>query len=751
MRSALSIVQRHSFKRFLQPAPFKTQRLLQPQPPLFWCPATHYRPILLQSFFTSLTARDNTPPTEQLPKHSPKKSREKRPTVATPQPHDMTTYTGQPLDRANLDTLLRRRMFYAQAFDIYGGVSGLFDYGPPGCALQANIVDTWRKHFILEEDMLEVDCTMLTPHDVLKTSGHVDKFSDWMCKDPKTGEIFRADHLVEEVLEARLKGDKQARHLESGAAVEETAKDIEGSEDKKKRKKKVKDIKVVKLEDSVVQEYEETLAKIDNYDGNDLGEIIIKHHIKNPGTGGDLEPPVAFNLMFGTSIGPSSNLPGYLRPETAQGQFLNFQKLLGFNNEKMPFASASIGKSFRNEISPRQGLLRVREFLMAEIEHFVDPENKSHPRFSEVADTVTLNFLPKEVQQAGKTTTVRKTIGEAVREGMVDNETLGYFLARINLFLKKIGVDENKVRFRQHMENEMAHYASDCWDAELQTSYGWIECVGCADRSAYDLSVHQKKTGQFLGVRETLKEPRVIEEYEVDINKKVLGPKFKKDAKAVEERLAECSNQKEREAWSETLKNGQSISVLVEGLGKLEIGSDLVTVEKRKRTESVREYTPNVIEPSFGIGRILYSLMEHVFWTRPEDADRAVLSFPPTIAPTKVLLVPLSNNVAFNPLVNSISSKIRKLGISSRVDSSGATIGKRYSRNDELGTPFGITIDFQSVKDDTITLRERDTTKQVRGSVDEVLAHLKALVEGHETWEETLTKLPIFTGQDVEE
>lgn len=170
-----------------------------------------------------------------------------------------TTRTGQPLDRATLDTLLRRRLFYTPAFDIYGGVSGLYDYGPPGCALQANIIDVWRKHFVLEEDMLEVDCTMLTPHEVLKTSGHVEKFADWMCKDPKTGEIFRADHLVEEVLEARLKGDKEAR----GVKVEETAEDIEDpKEKKKKRKVKVKDIKAVELNDTVKAEYEEILAKV---------------------------------------------------------------------------------------------------------------------------------------------------------------------------------------------------------------------------------------------------------------------------------------------------------------------------------------------------------------------------------------------------------------------------------------------------------------------------------------------------------
>jgi glycyl-tRNA synthetase len=163
-----------------------------------------------------------------------------------------TTKTGQPLDRGSLDGLLRRRLFYTPSFEIYGGVSGLYDYGPPGCALQANIVDIWRKHFVLEEDMLEVDCTMLTPHDVLKTSGHVDKFADWMCKDPKTGEIFRADHLVEEVLESRLKGDKEARGQK-----------VEVDEEKEaKKKKKSKAAQAVKLDDAVVTEYEETLAKV---------------------------------------------------------------------------------------------------------------------------------------------------------------------------------------------------------------------------------------------------------------------------------------------------------------------------------------------------------------------------------------------------------------------------------------------------------------------------------------------------------
>ena len=329
--------------------------------------------------------------------------------------------------------------------------------------------------------------------------------------------------------------------------------------------------------------------------------------------------------MFQTSIGPGSQTPGFLRPETAQGQFLSFQKLLEFNQQSMPFASASIGKSFRNEISPRAGLLRVREFLMAEIEHFVDPEGgKKHPRFDSVAD-VELELLNREVQLQGQTQVERKKIGEAVASRLVDNETLGYFLARIQLFLMRVGVDRKKIRFRQHMMNEMAHYATDCWDAELLTSYGWIECVGCADRSAYDLSVHAKRTGAPLVVRETRKEPLRIEEWQVDIDKKKFGPRFKKDSKAVEFAI-EALSQDSREVLAAQLEKYCKIIVPVPEIadGKMEIEKDLISIAKRTRVENVREYTPNVIEPSFGIGRILYSLMEHCYWTRAGDESRGV-------------------------------------------------------------------------------------------------------------------------------
>lgn len=525
-----------------------------------------------------------------------------------------TTKTGKPLDRTSLESLLRRRLFYTPSFEIYGGERGLYDYGPPGCALQANVIDLWRKHFVLEEDMLEVDCTMLTPEAVLKTSGHVDKFADWMCKDPKSGEIFRADHLVEGVLEARLKANADAR----GQTIEvDEAKDA-------KKKKKIKDTKIEKLDDATVQEYEEVLNKIDNFGGEELADLIQRYNIKGPTTGAVLEPPRAFNLMFQTKIGPAADQPnGYLRPETAQGQFLNFQKLLEFNQQAMPFASASIGKSFRNEISPRQGLLRVREFLMAEVEHFVDPQGgKKHARFDEVKDTK-LALLNRKTQLAGSAELEVITIGEAVAKKLVDNETLGYFLVRIQDFMLKLGVDPRKLRFRQHMENEMAHYAADCWDCELQSSYGWIECVGCADRSAYDLTVHMKKTGAPLIVRETRSEPLKIEEYQVDLDRRKLGPKYRKDAKAVEQAVEDLT-QDMREKLSLDLEKSGKITIDVSGVGKTELDKSLIKIEKRTRVEHTREYTPNVIEPSFGIGRIMYSLIEHVYWTREGDEARGV-------------------------------------------------------------------------------------------------------------------------------
>jgi glycyl-tRNA synthetase len=175
---------------------------------------------------------------------------------------------------------------------------------------------------------------------------------------------------------------------------------------------------------------------------------------------------------------------------------------------------------------------------MGEIEHFVDPADKRHERFHEVRHIV-LSLLDRHVQVQGSTELTRMTIGEAVDKGLVANETLGYFLARINLFLINIGINPKRLRFRQHMANEMAHYATDCWDAEIENASGWTECVGCADRAAYDLSVHSARTGHPLVVRQALKEPIITEKEVPEFNKKVLGKALGRDAGLVQKIVGE--------------------------------------------------------------------------------------------------------------------------------------------------------------------------------------------------------------------
>jgi len=182
-----------------------------------------------------------------------------------------------------------------------------------------------------------------------------------------------------------------------------------------------------------------------------------------------------------------------------------------------------------------------------------------------------------------------------------------------------------------------------------------------------------------------------------------------------------------------------------------EVTSDLVKIKPITVTEHVREFTPNVIEPSFGIGRILYSLLEHSYWAREQDKARVVLSLPALVAPIKCLIVTISQDPELRTLIHEISRKLRALGVASRVDDSGASIGKKYARNDELGTPFGCTVDFASIKNGTITLRERDTTSQLIGPIDTVISVVHDLVKGSITWEGASGRLEAYSGvQDVE-
>ncbi|KAM9307779.1 glycine--tRNA ligase [Gastrophryne carolinensis] len=613
------------------------------------------------------------------------------------------------VDRTKMEDTLKRRFFYDQAFAIYGGVSGLYDFGPVGCALKNNIIQTWRQHFIQEEQILEIDCTMLTPEQVLKTSGHVDKFADFMVKDVKNGECFRADHLLKAHLQ-KLMSDKKC-------PAEKKA------------------------------EMESVITQMDNYGQQELADLFVKYNVKSPITLNDLTPPVSFNLMFQTSIGPGGNMTGYLRPETAQGIFLNFKRLLEFNQGKLPFAAAQIGNSFRNEISPRSGLIRVREFTMAEIEHFVDPSEKNHPRFPNVADLNILLYSSK-AQLSGESAHKMK-LGDAVEQGIINNSVLGYFIGRIYLYLVKVGISPEKLRFRQHMENEMAHYACDCWDAEAKTSYGWIEIVGCADRSCYDLSCHARATKVPLVAEKPLKEPKTVNVVQFDGNKGAIGKAYKKDAKLVMEYLAICDECYISEMEKLLQEKGE---FTIETEGKtFTLTKDMVTVKRFQKTIHVEEIVPNVIEPSFGLGRIMYTVFEHTFQVRQGDEQRTYFSFPAIVSPYKCSVLPLSQNQEFVPFVKELSEALTRNGVSHKVDDSSGSIGRRYARTDEIGVAFGITIDFDTVNrtPHTATLRDRDSMRQIRAEISELPGIIRDLSNGFLTWAEVEKKYPVFEGQET--
>lgn len=550
--------------------------------------------------------------------------------------------------------------------------------------------------------MLEVDCPCVTPEVVLKASGHVDKFTDLMVKDEKTGTCYRADHLVKDFCNEKLQNDNTM------------------TADK-------------------AAELRHVLAVLDDLSAEELGARIKEYGITAPETKSPLSYPYPFNLMFQTSIGPSGLIPGYMRPETAQGIFVNFKDLYYYNGSKLPFAAAQIGQAFRNEISPRQGLLRVREFTLAEIEYFVDPEDKSHPKYSEVADLEFLMF-PREEQTSGQSARTIQ-LGEAVSTGIVNNETLAYFIGRVYLFLTRLGIDKDRLRFRQHLANEMAHYAADCWDAEIECSYGWIECVGIADRSAYDLRAHSEKSGVDLVAHEKFSEPREVEKLVIATVKKELGLAFRGNQKTVVEAL-EAMDEKEALEMKATLESKGEAEFYVCTLGKnVTIKKNMVTISKEKKKEHQRVFTPSVIEPSFGIGRIIYCLFEHCFYTRPSkagDEQLNVFAFPPLVAPIKCSVFPLIQDKKYDAVAKLISKSLTVAGISHKIDISGATIGKRYARTDELGIPFAITVDSTS----SVTIRERDSKDQIRVNVEEVVSVVKDVTDGQSSWADAKGRFP---------
>lgn len=555
--------------------------------------------------------------------------------------------------------LAKNRGFIWPSFEVYGGASGFYDYGPLGATLKRKIEDTWRKLYCVGEGFYEIEAPTIGVEAIFEASGHVGGFADPMTTCQKCKESFRADHIIKGQIE-----------IPDGLSKQQ------------------------------------------------MTELIHKHNIKCPECGGPLGDVYDFNLMFQTWIGPGQKKKGYLRPETAQGMFVDFPRLVRYYREKLPFGVTQIGKSYRNEISPRQGVIRLREFTQAEAEVFINPHYKNeHPKFGTVRDLV-LPLYDEDSQLNGKEP-LKITVGEAVEKGIIANQWLAYYVALTYRFLICVGIDPGRLRFRQHMKTERAHYATDCWDAEvLLDRFGWVEVVGIADRTNYDLTAHQKRSEVDMSVFIPFDKPMKVARTIVTPKMSVIGPKFKGKAGKIMAALKSMS--------SEEL-NKPEVRIDIDG-EEIVIDSSLFehkTVEEEVNGESI---IPHVVEPSYGVDRILYSVLEHSYDEEMVDnEERTVLRFTRAVAPISVAVLPLLSKEPLTGKAEAIADELKRKGFFVEYDDSG-TIGKRYRRNDEAGTPFCVTVDFDTMEDDTVTIRDRDTMVQVRVPVKDLASLLGELI-----------------------
>jgi glycyl-tRNA synthetase len=571
---------------------------------------------------------------------------------------------------SDLSELARRRGFFFQSNEAYGGVAGFYTYGPEGAALKRNVEDAWRDRFVTKEGNLEIDSPTVTPEPVFEASGHLDGFDDMLVECPECGESHRADHVVE------------------------AATDLEDAE---------------------------------SLPTDEVEALIAEHDLVCPDCGAPLvgQRVETFNLMFETAIGPGGDQAGYLRPETAQGMFVEFPRLKEYARNQLPFGVAQIGAGYRNEISPRNALLRAREFTMAELEMFVDPE-EDEPNLDAVAD-VSLPLYPADAQEAEGEEYLSLTPREAVDEGIVAGEWLAYFLARSTAWFERVGIDMERFRLRQHLPGELAHYASDCWDAEALVEGDWVEIEGIAARTDYDLSKHGKYADDSFTLFKEYDEPVTTERASVDPDMSYLGPEFGGQAGDVADALQSLA-ERDRAAFG-----GDEVTVSVDG-DDVTVPVEQTGFAVEEVTEHGEHITPHVVEPAFGVGRVVYSVLAHAHETDVvEGEERDVLRLPAAVAPTFVGVFPLTDQDGLPATARDVAASLREAGFDVTYDDSGS-IGRRYRRQDEVGTPYCVTLDADPAG--TATIRERDSTAQARVDLDDLVGTLAELRAGEVAFED---------------
>lgn len=501
----------------------------------------------------------------------------------------------QTLQDEIVDVCLRRGIIFPSA-EIYGGAAGFYEFGPVGSALRQNLINLWRDMFINSEDnVYEIAGSLILPEKVFAASGHMDSFNDPMtqCKNCKS--MFRVDHLILDNLDLNAEG----KSLE------------------------------------------------------ELKEIIKENNLICSKCKGELSDPRDFNMMFETNIGSVGGVKGYLRPETAQNIFLNFRRISHSMRAKLPFGIAQVGKAFRNEISPRNFLVRLRELEQMEIEMFVDPEElNKHPSWEEIED-IEVNMYSEKAQQSEKGPE-RMTMKDAVDRGIILNQYLAYYIAKEAEFVEALGISQKQYWFRELQTHERAHYSQANYDLEIQFPFGIVECIGLAYRTDYDLLKHQEH--------------------------------------------------------SKT---------------KMHIDQD------------GKKIIPHVIEPSMGVDRLIYASLLSSY--QKEGRDWTWFKFVNALAPWEVLVAPLMKKDGLAEAAKQIFWELKDLGIDTIYDQAGA-IGRRYARSDEIGVPLVITLDYETLEKDTVTIRERNSMEQIRVPVEELSSIIKEFTLDLTSWEDLVSE-----------
>jgi len=494
------------------------------------------------------------------------------------------------VDMEKIVSLSRRRGFVFPSSEIYGGLSSCWDYGPLGIELKRNIKEAWWRAMVQErDDIVGLDTSILMHPQVWAASGHLEGFADPLVECQNCHQRFRPDQVLVSPVYA---GDGRFAGYVSGLNSEEL-------------KKKSEEL----LSKHPVGAGTGRMSGADPSEAKTL-QTLADDRDKIPcpfcGAVGRFTEPRMFNLMFKTFMGPVEEEASvvYLRPETAQGIFVNFQNALNTTRKRLPLGIAQIGKSFRNEITTGNFIFRSREFEQMEMEFFVKPGT--------------------------------------------DEKWFDYWLQeRFNWYLK-LGIKKENLRLRRHTADELAHYARSCYDVEYLFPMGWSELEGIANRGDFDLVQHAKYSGK---------------------------------------------------------------------------GLDYFDEETKER------FVPYVIEPSAGVDRSALAFLCDAYAEEPDKEEiRVILHLHPSLAPIKVAVLPLSRKENVVKLAKDVYANLRRCWMVGYDDAQ--SIGRRYRRQDEIGTPFCVTTDFQSLEDEQATIRERDSMNQIRLPIAELARTLQAKLNG---------------------